>query len=54
MPRVSVQNLNKDFKIYERPQDRLYEIILRKQRHQPMTAKAQKNHNRENRSDHSD
>ena len=34
MPRVSVQNLNKDFKIYERPQDRLYEIILRKQRHQ--------------------
>ena len=34
MPRVSVQNLNKDFKIYERPQDRLYEIIQRKQRHQ--------------------
>ena len=34
MPRVSVQNLNKDFKIYERPQDRLYEIMLRKQRHQ--------------------
>jgi lipopolysaccharide transport system ATP-binding protein len=34
VPRVSVQNLNKDFKIYERPQDRLYEIILRKQRHQ--------------------
>ena len=34
MPRVSVENLNKDFKIYERPQDRLYEIILRKQRHQ--------------------
>ncbi len=34
MPRVSVQNLNKDFKIYERPQDRLFEIIQRKQRHQ--------------------
>ena len=34
MPRVSVHNLNKDFKIYERPQDRLYELILRKQRHQ--------------------
>ncbi len=34
MPRVSVQGLNKDFKIYERPQDRLFEIILRKQRHQ--------------------
>ena len=34
MARVSVQNLNKDFKIYERPQDRLFELILRKQRHQ--------------------
>ena len=34
MPHVSVQNLNKDFKIYERPQDRLFEIILRRQRHQ--------------------
>lgn len=34
MTRVSVQNLNKDFKIYERPQDRLFEILLRKQRHQ--------------------
>ena len=34
MPRVSVQNLNKDFKIYERPQDRLFEIIQRKKRHQ--------------------
>ena len=34
MSRVSVQNLNKDFKIYERPQDRLFEIIQRKQRHQ--------------------
>ncbi len=34
MPRVTVQNLNKDFKIYQRSQDRLLEIILRKQRHQ--------------------
>lgn len=34
MTRVSVQNLNKDFKIYERPQDRLFEILLRRQRHQ--------------------
>lgn len=34
MSRVSVQNLNKDFKIYERPQDRLFELVLRKQRHQ--------------------
>lgn len=34
MPRVSVQSLNKDFKIYERPQDRLLEIILRRQRHE--------------------
>ncbi len=34
MTRVSVQNLNKVFKIYERPQDRLFEIILRKQKHQ--------------------
>lgn len=34
MPHISVQNLNKDFKIYERPQDRLFEIIQRKQRHQ--------------------
>ena len=34
MPRVFVQSLNKDFKIYERPQDRLFELILRKQRHQ--------------------
>lgn len=34
MTHVSVQNLNKDFKIYERPQDRLFEILLRRQRHQ--------------------
>ncbi|MEX0965058.1 MAG: polysaccharide ABC transporter ATP-binding protein [Pseudohongiellaceae bacterium] len=34
MPRVSVQNLNKDFKIYDRPQDRLFEILLRRQKHQ--------------------
>jgi len=34
VPHVSVQNLNKDFKIYERPQDRLFEIIIRRQRHQ--------------------
>ncbi len=34
MPRISVQNLNKDFKIYARPQDRLFEIIQRKKKHQ--------------------
>lgn len=34
MPRVSVQNLYKDFKIYDRPQDRLFELILRKPKHQ--------------------
>lgn len=34
MTRVSVQNLHKEFKIYERPQDKLFEILLRKQRHQ--------------------
>ena len=33
-PRVVVENLNKDFKIYERPQDRLAEILLRRPRHQ--------------------
>lgn len=33
MPRVSVDGLNKDFKIYDRPQDRLKEIILRKPQH---------------------
>jgi len=30
---VSVQNLYKDFKIYERPQDRLKEILVRKPQH---------------------
>lgn len=34
MPRVLVQNLNKDFKIYKRPQDRLAELILRKPKHE--------------------
>ncbi len=33
-PRVVVENLNKDFKIYDRPQDRLAEIVLRRPRHQ--------------------
>ena len=33
MPRVSVSNLSKDFKIYERPQDRLSELILRQTKH---------------------
>ena len=33
-PRINVSNLHKDFKIYDRPQDRLWEIILRKPRHQ--------------------
>ena len=33
MTRVSVKNLHKDFKIYERPQDRLSELILRRQKH---------------------
>ena len=33
MPRVSVSNLHKDFKIYERPQDRLSEVILRQPKH---------------------
>ena len=34
MPRVLVQNLNKDFKIYRRPQDRLAELVLRKPKHE--------------------
>ncbi len=34
MTRITVNNLYKDFKIYDRPQDRLAEIILRKPRHQ--------------------
>jgi lipopolysaccharide transport system ATP-binding protein len=33
MYRVTVQNLNKDFKIYARPQDRFAELLLRKPRH---------------------
>ena len=33
MPRISVSNLNKDFKIYDKPQDRLTEIILRRRKH---------------------
>ena len=32
-PRLAVSNLNKEFKIYERPQDRLYEILTRRRRH---------------------
>ena len=33
MPRVSVSGLHKDFKIYDRPQDRLFEILRRKPLH---------------------
>ncbi|MEC7188156.1 MAG: polysaccharide ABC transporter ATP-binding protein, partial [Pseudomonadota bacterium] len=33
-PRITVSNLHKDFKIYDSPQNRLWEIILRKPRHQ--------------------
>jgi lipopolysaccharide transport system ATP-binding protein len=33
MPRISVNNLHKDFRIYERPQDRLVELILRRPKH---------------------
>ena len=32
-PRIIVESINKDFKIYERPQDRLAEIILRRPKH---------------------
>ena len=32
-PRIVVNNLNKEFRIYERPQDRLAELILRQPRH---------------------
>jgi lipopolysaccharide transport system ATP-binding protein len=32
-PRITVANLNKEFKIYQRPQDRLYEILTRSRRH---------------------
>jgi lipopolysaccharide transport system ATP-binding protein len=34
LPRITVDGLNKDFRIYERPQDRLTELITRKPRHQ--------------------
>ena len=33
MTRITVNNLYKDFKIYDKPQDRLVEIILRKPKH---------------------
>ena len=33
MSRVTVKNVSKQFKIYERPQDRLLELVLRKPRH---------------------
>lgn len=33
MHRITVQNLHKDFKIYEKPQDRLTELLTRKTRH---------------------
>ena len=33
MSRIAVSNLYKDFKIYDKPQDRLAEILLRKSRH---------------------
>ena len=33
MPRISVNNISKEFKIYDRPQDRLSELIRRKPKH---------------------
>ena len=33
MSQVSLNNISKQFKIYDRPQDRLLELLLRKQRH---------------------
>lgn len=33
MHSISVENVNKDFRIYARPQDRLLELLLRKPRH---------------------
>jgi len=33
-PRITVNALNKEFRIYQRPQDRLAELVLRKPRHQ--------------------
>lgn len=32
-PRIAVNNLNKEFRIYQRPQDRLVELLLRRPRH---------------------
>ena len=34
MSRVIVENISKQFKIYRRPQDRLAEILFRKQKHE--------------------
>ena len=34
MPRISVENISKEFKIYNRPQDRLLELIIRRKKHQ--------------------
>lgn len=34
LPRISVENLNKEYRIYSNPQDRLLELITRKSRHQ--------------------
>ena len=34
MSRVIVENVSKHFKMYKRPQDRLTEILLRKQKHE--------------------
>lgn len=33
MHSIAVENVNKDFRIYDRPQDRLLELLLRKARH---------------------
>ena len=33
MARITVNNLHKEFRIYERPQDRLWEILQRRPRH---------------------
>ncbi len=33
LPRIAVTNLNKEFRIYKRPQDRLIELISRKPKH---------------------
>lgn len=34
LPRIAVENLNKEYRIYNRPQDRLLELISRKPHHQ--------------------